>query len=129
MKFYYKKILILVTILYFSCENESQRNLKEIVDGVNKKCPKMIDSETKFDGIDFIEPNGLKYKYTLSNLDLKNIDTLKFKRALFPGILSTIKISSEMKKIRDEKVMIVYDYFDKFNQHICTFKITEKDYN
>ena len=64
----------------------------------------MIDSETKFEGIEFIETNKIIYKFTLINLSVQNVDTTQFKLALWPGILSTIKISSEMKKLREEPV-------------------------
>ncbi len=124
-------IFIFFIILSFSnCqESNNQADLKKIVEDINKKSPKMIDSETKFDGLEFNEPNKIIYKFTLINLSVQNVDTTKFKLALWPGILSAIKISSEMKKLRNNQTNIDYLYLDKYKRHIYTFKISPKDYN
>lgn len=123
-------IYILLIIFSFSnCqESNNKDNLKQIVEDLNKKCPKMIDSETKFEGLEFIEPNKIIYKFTLINLSVQNVDTTQFKLALWPGILSTIRISSEMKKLRNNQTNIDYLYLDKYKRHIYTFKIGPKDY-
>jgi len=116
--------------LFSSCNIFVKNNdLKQIVDDLNKKCPKMIDSETKFEGIEFIEPNKIIYKFTLINLSVLNVDTNQFKLALWPGILSTVKISSEMKKLRDNQTNIDYLYLDKYKRHIYTFKIVPENYH
>jgi len=116
--------------LFSSCNIFVKNNdLKQIVDDLNKKCPKMIDSETKFEGIEFIEPNKIIYKFTLINLSVLNFDTNQFKLALWPGILSTVKISSEMKKLRDNQTNIDYLYLDKYKRHIYTFKIVPENYH
>lgn len=127
------RVNIFIFIIIFSLSNcqESSNNddLKQIVDGLNKKCPKMIDSETKFEGIEFIEPNKIIYKFTLINLAVQNVDTTQFKLALWPGILSTVKVSSEMKKLRDNQTNIDYLYLDKYKRQIYTFKIVPENYH
>ena len=127
------RINIFIFIIIFSltnCQESSNKDdLKQIVHGLNKKCPKMIDSETKFEGLEFIEPNKIIYKFTLINLSVLNVDTTQFKLALWPGILSTIKISSEMKKLRDNQTNIDYLYLDKYKRHIYTFKIVPENYH
>jgi cell division protein ZapA (FtsZ GTPase activity inhibitor) len=122
--------LLVFCFTFSNCETESSMRdeLKQIAEEVNKKCPQMLDSETKFEGIDFKAPNGLIYKYTLINLSVQNVDTAQFKLALWPGILSTIKISPEMQKLRDNNTNIEYSYFDKTKKHIYTFKVSPKDY-
>ena len=58
------RVNIFIFIIIFSLSNCQESNnkdeLKQIVDDLNKKCPKMIDSETKFEGLEFIEPNKKK---------------------------------------------------------------------
>ena len=122
-------IFIIIFSLTNCQESSNKDDLKQIVDGLNKKCPKMIDSETKFEGLEFIEPNKIIYKFTLINLSVLNVDTTQFKLALWPGILSTIKISSEMKKLRDNQTNIDYLYLDKYKRHIYTFKIVPENYH
>lgn len=127
------RVNIFIFIIIFSLSNCQESNnkdeLKQIVYDLNKKCPKMIDSETKFEGIEFTEPNKIIYKFTLINLSVQNVDTTQFKLALWPGILSTVKVSSEMKKLRDNQTNIDYLYLDKYKRHIYTFKIVPENYH
>lgn len=113
-----------------SCRNEVpyQEELYEIAVKINAKCPQMIDSETRLDGIEIKEPVTLVYKYTLVNLMRENVDTAAFRRALWPGLVSNIKISSDMKKLRDNETIVHYAYSDKSNKPILTVTITPNDY-
>lgn len=131
MKFAYSIILLFFLLLISSCENEGEvfNELKQTVAELNKKCPQMIDSETRLDNLVVMEPNKLIYNYSLIHLLATNVDTAQFKLALWPGILSTIKISPEMKKLRDNNTLIEYAYFDMNKNHIYTFKITPKEYH
>ena len=88
----------------------------------------MIDSETRLDGIRVLKPNTIVYKYTLVNLLAENLDTAKFYTAMWPGLLSTIKISPDMKSLRETNTEFQYDYKDKNNKGVYLFKILPKDY-
>ena len=57
------------------------------------------------------------------------IDTATFRKALFPGLLSNIKISAEMKKLREHNTEVDYLYLDKNEKQVLTIKIYPKDYN
>ena len=106
-----------------------EKPLQEIADEYNKKCPQMIDSETRLDGIEIRDNSAIVYKYTLVNLLAENVDTVEFRRALWPGILSLIKTSPAMKQLRDRQTRFEYYYQDKQNRFIYNFKVTANDYN
>jgi hypothetical protein len=124
-------ISFFITILFSRCgeQTNSAEELSNIVTELNKKCPQVIDSETRLDGLAFKAPNTLVYNYTLLNINVHLLDTHQFYLAMWPGLLSTIKISSEMKKLRDNNATIEYAYQDKLKQPVYVFKITPKDYN
>lgn len=117
--------------LLISCSSSSQPSatLDEIAREFNKNCPQMIDSETRIDGIHIKKPNTIIYRYTLINLPVQHVDTLEFKKALLPGIISIIKLSPEMKQLKENNTNFEYHYYDKINKHIYTFKIFPNDYN
>lgn len=69
------------------------------------------------------------YRYTLVNLLASNVDTVQFYRALWPGIITNIRTSIEMKKLRETNTLIEYYYQDKTNTPIYTFHISPADYN
>lgn len=125
-------IYFFVMFCFYSCGNsveKNMQNLSEIAKEINEKCPQMLDSETRLDGIEVKEPNTLVYRYTLINMRAKNIDTTQFYRAMWPGLISNIKVSLEMKKLRENQTHIEYFYQDKTNKEVYTFKIKPEDYN
>ena len=89
----------------------------------------MIDAETRLDGISIEKPNTLIYNYTLVNASALNADTHLFYLSMWPGLVSYIKVSKEMQKLRDNQTIIQYLYKDKSNQFFYRFKINPNDYN
>lgn len=120
-----------VCLLFCRCATESigGATLEEIAREFNKKCPQMIDSETKIDGIEIKEPNTIIYNYTLVNIIKQRVDTVEFNKQLRPGLISVIKLSPEMKKLRDINTNFEYAYYDKSHAFIYLFKISPLDYN
>jgi len=117
--------------LFSSCADRAEKNrqnLAKVAREINEKCPKMLDSETRLDGIEVKEPNTLVYQYTLVHVLSQNVDTVQFHRSLWPGIISTVKVSVEMKKLREENTTIEYYYQDKNNKPIYTFRISPAQY-
>lgn len=123
-------ISLLLAVLCAQCNNPKNisSELFKVAADISENCPQQIDSETRLDKVDFKIPDTLVYRYTLINLLVQNVDTAEFRRALFPGLLSGIRVSSEMKKLRDNNIVICYDYKDKNNKPIYTFKITPNHY-
>ena len=111
-----------------SSEESNRKALLETAAEINAKCPKMLDSETRLDGIEVKEPNTLVYRYTLMHVVSQNVDTVEFYKLLWPGIISNIKLSVEMKKLREAKTTIAYFYQDKNNVPIYTFRIEPEAY-
>lgn len=124
-------IFLSLSLLFVQCSNSGNpiAELEQIAENISENCPQMIDNETRLDKVDFKLPDTLTYHYALINLSAQNVDTTEFRRALFPGILSHIRVSSEMKKLRDNNIVICYAYKDKNNRPIYTFKITPDHYN
>ena len=124
-------ISLLVLLLFSQCANNSSNisvELTQIAEDINSKCPQMIDSETQLDGVEFKLPDTLTYKYTLIRLSALQADTHQFRLAMWPGLLSGIRVSSEMQKLRDNDIVIRYDYKDKNNRPFYLFTIAPKDY-
>ncbi len=128
MKKYLSALLFFVLISCTNKEAEHRKDLGRIADEVNEKCPHMLDSETRLDVIEVKDPNTLVYHYALIKLEKKNVDTAQFYRMLWPGIISTIKTSAEMKKLRENNTLIEYLYVDKVKDTIYTFRIGPGEY-
>lgn len=119
-------------VLFSHCTDpvaKNMENLAEVAKVINEKCPQMLDSETRLDGIEVKDPNTLVYRYTLVNLLAENLDTAQFYRAMWPGLISNVKVSPEMKKLRENNTIIEYYYQDKTNKPVYAFRMGPSDYN
>ncbi|MDI1353634.1 MAG: hypothetical protein PSX36_01860 [bacterium] len=88
----------------------------------------MVDSETQLDGIELKNAHTILYNYTLIHTTVAAIDTHQFYLSMWPGILSTIRVSPEMQELRDNKMSVWYHYRDGYQKDIYTFKISPSDY-
>ena len=126
-----KYLIVFLFFIFISCSDkqaEHQKDLVRIAEEINQKCPQMLDSETRLDGIEVKDPNTLVYHYSLIKLEKKNVDSVQFYRMLWPGIISNIKTSAEMKKLRENNTLIEYLYLDKSKDTIYTFRIGPGEY-
>jgi hypothetical protein len=94
---------------------------------INKKCPYMLDSETRLDDTGAYRKSFYYYctliKYNISEVDVKYlINKLK------PALLNGIKTNPDMEYFRDHKVTIIYYYRDKSGNHIVSFRFAPQDY-
>ncbi len=63
-----------------ACDDEAAQvsELNDMIAGINKKCPQMIDSETRLDSIHLRSNHTLSYYYTLVHVIKQNVDTQEF---------------------------------------------------
>src|SRR3954466_9718837 len=98
------------TVFFFACQQFTESgDLESVAAEINKKCPVLIDEETQFDGVVADEKN-LTYNFTLVNALASAMDTSGFRVAMWPGILSTIRVSKEMESLRNDRVVFKYFY-------------------
>ncbi len=125
-------VLILSPFLFSSCQlpnqEEEQYSLQSIAAEYNRKCPQMIDAETRIDGIEIVGDKTVVYKYTLIHAATGALDTAEFRKALRPGIISMIRLSKEMEGLREKGVTFHYRYSDKSSKPLCTIRVYPADY-
>jgi hypothetical protein len=122
--------ILFFSIVFVQCNTSQKIDNKaiEVVNKFNGKCPMMIDSETRMDGID-VKNNSIVYKFTLINLKLENVDTSTFNKNLRPGIINSIKENKDLDELKRINSVFEYYYKDLENKFIYSFKINPEDYN
>ena len=88
----------------------------------------MLDEETRLEKVVFTKPSLIIYNYSLVNVSKQNVDTVEFRTALWPGILSTIRVDNNLSGLRERQMNFEYRYFDKSKELIYTFKISPLNY-
>jgi hypothetical protein len=122
--------LCFMLILIPSCDNNmgEEASIEAEVAMINKNCPKMLDEETRLEKVVFTKPALIVYNYSLVNVSRQNVDTAQFRMALWPGILSTIRIDTDLAGLRERQMNFEYRYYDKTKELIYTFKIAPLNY-
>lgn len=122
--------IFLVLGLLSSCENNTNQEsfIEEEVAVINKNCPKMLDEETRLERVVFTKPSLIIYNYSLVNVSKQNVDTAQFRTALWPGILSTIRVDKDLSDLRERQMNFEYRYYDQSKELIYTFKISPANY-
>jgi hypothetical protein len=125
------KFGVLLPLFFSSCDNVSGTDayIEEDVATINKGCPKLLDEETRLENVVFLKPSLIVYNYLLVNVALANVDTAQFRVALWPGILSGIRVDKGLSALRERKMSFEYRYYDKNKKLIYTFKIGPGEYN
>lgn len=126
-------LLLGATVLWGSCnlisESYYQGKLQGMVAMVNQKCPQEVANGVRLDSASVRPSKTLVYHYTMTEIELKDIDTTIWKKNVDSALIVEIKKTTDLKDLRDHNVTFVYDYFDKNKQQIAEFPITAKMYN
>lgn len=120
--------LFAIVYHFFTTKPTTDRVLQLTALTVNKKCPMMVDEETRLDSVEAIGNKTLQYHYTLVNYSVKELDLEKLKATMQPYILKEIKTKPEMKVFREKGVKLAYFYKDKLSDSVLLLTYKPEDY-
>ena len=102
--------------------------LQEVSTEINKKCPMVVDKDTRLDNTVVLSNKTIQYNYTLVNLEKENTDVELLKEQFTPLLLKDVKTNPGLKTFRDRDVTLSYYYKDKNGDFILNFKATPELY-
>lgn len=114
-------ILVSVKIILFE-DSSSDRDVMKFAREMNKRCPLMIDPETRLDKVNVLTDNNLEFNYTLINKFRDSVAIGNLRQYLEPVILNKIKTSPDLSRYLKKDLTWVYSYNDK--NGVFMFKIT-----
>jgi len=122
--------LMSVSMFIQSCgsSNAPDKGLVKMTEEINKKCPMMIDAETRLDITTALPNKTFMYEYTFINYENGMIDTTLMKNYIMPNAINVIKTNPALKYFRDSKATVKYSYKDKNGNYMFSFAVTPKDY-
>lgn len=120
--------LFAIVYHFFTTKPTTDRVLQLTALTVNKKCPMMVDGETRLDSVQAIGNKTLQYHYTLVNYSVEELDREKLRTTMQVHILNEIKTKPEMKVFREKGVQLVYFYKDKVADSVLLLVYKPEDY-
>ncbi|MEP7128476.1 MAG: hypothetical protein ABI729_06395 [Chitinophagales bacterium] len=94
---------------------------------INKKCPIMVDSITRFDNTVALTNNVFQFNYTITNADKLNYDTIQLQNAVRSLTQSALKTDSKYKLYRDNNTTLSFVYHDKNGSYLCSILMNSSD--
>ncbi len=95
---------------------------------INKKCPMVVDKDTRLDNTLVLSNKTIQYNYTLVNLEKEETDIEVLEKEFIPLLLKDVKTNPGLKIFRDRDVTLSYYYKDKNGDFILNFKATPELY-
>ena len=117
-------VAFFVTKVVLGKMNSQNGELVETAEQLDKKCPLMIDSETRLDSVKSVDGN-FNYFYTLVNVD--KMDNMEDSKAfLTKNAQTNLDTASTMKIYRENNVNLGYFYKNRRGQKLFEFTIKPK---
>jgi hypothetical protein len=116
-----------------SFENDDfvQSQLEKIAEDVNKRMPRMINSELQANNAFALNNKVFRYSHTFINSRKEEFETPEYSEYLEKyrkELLNNINTTPEMKFFRENKVTLQYTYYDMDGVLITEFKFTPDEY-
>ena len=130
-----KKLLVLLLFIpLVSCDFASSKidvdfALQNMAQEINKKCPMVINKDTRLNNVAILSNKTVRYNYTLVNLNVDKIDADLLKKESATILNNDVKTNTGLKILRSYNVTFSYYYTDKYGKFIFEHKVTPSIYN
>jgi len=94
----------------------------------NKRCPYMVDKDTRGDSVIGSPGRIVTYYYTFVNHSKIEFNAGELRKYIAPRLIEHVKTSSETRSMRNNKVTLVYRYADKNGVFLFEVKVGPEQY-
>lgn len=101
--------------------------LSRLAEQVNKQGPKMIDDDTRLEGVETLANRTILYKYSIVTKLASEIAPDAINQNIRPNVVKAYNTLPDMKLFRDNGVTIVYRYKDKAGELIGDLSVGPSD--
>ena len=126
-----------ISMLICACgQLPKHTELKEIATELNKQCPSMRDSGTRWDKAVALPANILELTFTFINIEKDNTDIIGLEKELRIFLIDHLKSGLKtdtadniyMESLKNNKVTFKYIYLDNKGQLLTTLLIRPEEY-
>jgi len=122
-------LVVIFSVAQMLIKKSSTNNdvMTQAANEINKKCPIMVDSITRFDNSAALTNNVFQFNYTITNADKSNYDTIALQSAVRPITLNLLKTDPKYKLYRDNNTTLSFVYHDKNGSYLCNVLMNSND--
>lgn len=96
---------------------------KNIVNEINKSCPRIIDSMRLDSGV-ALSGNKIQFDYSVTNVDTRDVDTTLSKENMKASVVNYVKTNQTCKIYRDNNSTLFFIYHDRNSNYLFTITVT-----
>lgn len=115
----------------FACHSQTKttyQKLNESAIKINKAMPRIIDEYTEVDSVKAIPPDTLQYYCKVIHIKKSSESISRIKQIMETTMLNTIKTQQAFKPYRENKIKIVYRYYDEKKVFLFAIFLTPEKY-
>jgi hypothetical protein len=105
--------------------------LKKFASEINKTMPIVVESGLRCENVNALLGRKFQYNFTLTNLLKEEVDTSMIKNFIVkskPILTNAIRTDPTMELFRQQKVILIYTYRDKYANYLYNISIKPEDY-
>jgi hypothetical protein len=105
--------------------------LMKIAREINKTMPIVVESGLRCENVNALPGRKFQYNFTLTNLIKEEVDTSQIKNFIVkskPILTNAIRTDPTMELFRQQKVILIYTYRDKYSNYLYNITIKPEDY-
>jgi hypothetical protein len=105
--------------------------LMKIAREINETMPIVVESGLRCENVNALPGRKFQYNFTLTNLLKEDVDTSQIKNFILkskPILTNAIRTDPTMELFRQQKVILIYTYRDKYANYLYNITIRPEDY-
>ena len=127
-KLFYFTLFLAASQASYSQANTTYQKLTEVAIKLNKSMPRTLDKYTRVDSLKAIAPDTFQYFVTLFHVNKTMQSLNKIKQIMQTKMLDSVRVQKEFKPYRDNKIKIVYRYYDEDKSFLFAIFLTPEKY-
>lgn len=103
------------------------KQLDNLANSINKRCPLVIDSSTTLNNCEAGSGNTLYFSYQNNSVNKDEVDTISLIVNSRKEMINRMKTDPSLAALKDNDVSMIAKYYDKASKYICSVVVTPTD--
>lgn len=103
------------------------RQLDNLANSINKRCPLVVDSATTLNNCSAGSGNRLHFNYQINTVNKEEVDTVSLIVSCRKEMINRMKTDPSLAVLKNNDVSISASYYDKTGKYICSVAVLPRD--
>jgi len=105
------------------------KQLDDVANTINKRCPLIVDSTTTLNNCSAGSGNKLCFSYQLNSVNKEDVDTISLVANSRRDMINKMKTDPALAVFKKNDISISARYYDKTGRYVCCAEVLPMDLN